>query len=123
MPGNALEIDAGAEREHQLVIFELDGGEPRALHDDRGLLLEVDAHDLRLAHLNLAQELAQRHHRVGGVDADGGDLGQQGLEDEIVVVVDELDVELAAAELLQRLRGEHAAEAAAKHEDLLLVLP
>ena len=51
---------------------------------------------------------------------DGGDLGQQRLEDEIVVGVDELDLELAAALPLERLGGEHAAEAAADHENLLL---
>ena len=118
--GKPLEIDAGAERDDELVIVEIDGNQARALDDDHLLLLEVDAHDLGLAHLEPAQQLAQRHDRIGRMDARRGDLRQQRLEDEIVVGVDELDIELAAAVPLQRLGGEYPAEAAADHENLLL---
>ena len=55
------------------------------------------------------------------MDAGGRDLGQQWLEDEIIIGVNELDIELAAAVLLQSLRGEHAAEAAAEHQHLLFL--
>ena len=96
-PGKRFKIDAGAERDDELVIVEIDGDAARALDDDHLLLLEVDAHDLGLTHLEPAQQLAQRHDRIGGMDAGRGDLGQQRLEDEIVVGVDELDLELAAA--------------------------
>src|SRR5690242_1295786 len=54
------------------------------------------------------------------MDRGGGDLRQERLEDEIVVGVDELDLELAAPLLLERLGREYAAEAAADHQHLLL---
>src|SRR5680860_764225 len=54
------------------------------------------------------------------MDARGGNLRQQRLEHKIVVGVDELDLELAPAKPLERFRSEHAAKAAADHEDLLL---
>ena len=83
-------------------------------------MVEIDAHDLGLPHLQPAQQLAQGHDRVGGMDAGGGDLGQERLEDEIVVGVDELDLELAArrrSSALARTRR----QAAADHQDLLLL--
>ncbi len=118
--GEALEIDPGAERDHQLVIGEVDGNAPRALDDDDALLGEVDAHDLGLPHLEAAKQLAQRHDRVGGMDAGRGDLGQQRLKHEIIIGVDQLDIELAPALPLERLGREHAAKAAADHQDLFL---
>src|SRR3990170_3588932 len=54
------------------------------------------------------------------MDAGGGDLGQKRLEHEIIVVVDQLDVELAAPLAGELLGGEHAAKAAAEHQHLLL---
>ena len=119
--GEPLEIDAGAERDDDLVIMKVDRDQARPLHDDHLLLLEVDAHDLGLAHLEPAQQLAQGHDRVGRMDARRGDLRQQRLEDEIVIGVNELDIELAAALPLERLGREHAAEAAADHEDFLFL--
>ncbi len=119
--GEAVEVHAGAERDHQLVIGKVDRNAPRALDHGHRLLGEVDAHDLGLPHLEMAEQLAQRNDRVGGMNARGGDLRQQRLEDEIVVGVDELDFELAPAEPLERLRREHAAKAAADHEDLFLL--
>ncbi len=74
--GEALQVDAGAERDHQLVIFEVDGNAPRALDDDHRLLVEVDAHDLGLPDLDAAEQLAQRHDGIGGMDAGRRDLGQ-----------------------------------------------
>ena len=47
----AVEIDAGAQRDDELVVMEIDWHAPRALHDDDLLLGEVDAHDLGLPHL------------------------------------------------------------------------
>ena len=49
------------------------------------------------------------------------DLGKERLEDEIVIGVDELDLDLAGALPRERLSSEHAAEAAADHEDFLLI--
>ena len=92
----AVQVDAGAERDDELVVMEIDRHAPRALHDDDLLLVEVDAHDLGLPHLQPVQQLAERHDRVGGMDRGGRDLRQERLEDEIVVGVDELDLELAA---------------------------
>ena len=100
-------------------IMKVDRDQARPLHDDHLLLLEVDAHDLGLAHLEAAQQLAQGHDSVGRMDARRGDLRQQRLEDEVVIGVNELDIELAAALPLERLGREHAAEAAADHEDFL----
>ena len=64
----AVEVDAGAERDDELVVMEIDRHAPRALHDDHLLLGEVDAHDLGLADLEPVQQLAERHDRVGGMD-------------------------------------------------------
>ena len=100
--------------------MQVHGDEPCALHDDDLALVEVDAHDLGLAHLDAAEQLPKRHDRVGRMDAGRRDLGQQRLEHEIIVGIDQLDVELAAAVLFQRLRGEDPAEAAAEHQHLLL---
>jgi hypothetical protein len=49
-----------------------------------------------------------------------GDFGQQRLEDEVVVVVNQLDVEFIAAAPRKLLGGKDAAEAAANDENLLL---
>ena len=118
--GEALQIDAGAERDDELVVIEIHRDAARALHDDHLLLVEVDAHDFGLTHLQPVQQLAERHHRVGGMDRGGGDLGQKRLKDEIVVGVDEFDLELAAAtEPLERLGREYAPEAAADHQHFL----
>ena len=54
------------------------------------------------------------------MDAGRGDLGQKRLEHEIIIGVDQLDVELAPALPFERLGREHAAEAAAYHQNLLL---
>ena len=119
--GEPLQIDAGAKRDDDLVIMKVDRDQARPLHDDHLLLLEVDTHNLGLAHLEPPQQLAQGHDRVGRMDARGGDLRQQWLEDEIVIGVNELDIELAAALPLERLGREHTAEAAADHEDFLFL--
>ena len=119
-PREAIEVDAHAERDDELVIGKVDGDTAEALHDGHGLLVEVDAHDVGLADLNAAQQEPQRRHRVGGVDGGGGDFGQQRLEDEVIVVVDQLDVELVAAAPRKLLGGEYAAKAAANDENLLL---
>jgi hypothetical protein len=119
--GEAVEVYAGAERDHQLVIGKVDRNTPRALDHGHRLLGEVDSHDFGLPHLEVAEQLAQRNDRVGGMDARGGDLWQQRLEDKIVIAVDELDFELASAKPLERLGREHAAKAAADHEDLSLL--
>ena len=42
-----------------------------------------------------AEQLAERHDGIGGMDAGRGDLGQQRLEHEIIIGVDQLDLELA----------------------------
>ena len=91
------------------------------MHHDHRLHLEVDAPDFGLAHLDPAQKLAQRHDRVGRMDGRRRDLGKQWLEDEIVIGVDELDLDLVAALPFERLGSVHAAEAAADHEDFLLI--
>ena len=68
---------------------------------------------------------AARSHRlidgVGGMDACRRDLGEQRLEHEIIVGVDPLDIELAPPLALERLGREHAAEAAADDQNLLLL--
>ena len=116
--GEAIEIDAHAERDDELVVGKVDGDAAEALHHGHGLLVEVDAHDVGLADLEPRAGAAQRRHRVGGVDGGGGDLGQQRLEDEVVVVVDQLDVELVAAAARELLGGEDAAKSAANNENL-----
>ena len=84
------------------------------------LLGKVDPHNFRLPHLNLAQQLTKRHDCICGMDGRCGYFGEQGLEDEVVVGVDQLDVELAAPKPSERLGREHAAEAAADYQHLLL---
>ena len=118
--GEAIEVDAHAERNDELVIGKVDGDAAEALHDGHGLLGEVDAHDVGLADLNAAQQEPQRRHRVGGVNRGCGDFGQQRLEDEVVVVVDQFDVELVAAAPRKLLGGEYAAKSTADDENLLL---
>ena len=118
--GEALEIDAGAETDHKLVVSEIDRRPPRALHHGHGLAGEVDAHDLGKSDLDPPQELAKGNDRVGRMNGRGGNLGKQGLEHEVVVAVDKFDVEPAPAELLQGLGGEHAAKTAADDDNLLL---
>ena len=118
--GEAVEIDAHAERDDQLVIGEVDRNPAEALHHGHRLLGEIDAHHVGLADLGAAQEQAQRRHRVGGVDGGGGDLGQQRLKHEVVVVVDQLDVEPVGTAARQLLGGKNAAETAAENENLLL---
>src|SRR5262245_23119695 len=49
------------------------------------------------------------------------DLGKERLEDEVVIGVDELDLDLASALPRKCLSSENAAEAAADHEDFLLI--
>ncbi len=115
------QVDAHAERDDQLIIGKIDGNAPEALDHRHGLFVEVDAHDLGLAHLGMAEQKPQRHHRIGGMDGGGSDLGQERLEHEIIVVVDQLDVERLAAEPLELLGREHAAKAAADHQDLFLL--
>ncbi len=119
--GEALQVHAHAERDHELVVVQLDRQAAEALHHDHDLAGEVDAHDLGLADLHAAEQEPQRRDRVGGMDGGGRDLGQERLEHEIIVVVDELDVEPAAALARELLGGKDAAEAAAENEDLGLV--
>ena len=119
--GEALEVHAHAERDHELVVTQLDRQTAEALHHDHHLAGEVDAHDLGLADLHAAEQEPQRRHRVGGMDGGGRDLGQERLEHEIIIVVDELDVEPARALARQLLGGKDAAETAAENEDLGLV--
>jgi hypothetical protein len=118
--GKALQVDSRAERDDELVIVQVDRNPLRALDHDHLLLGEVDAHDFGLPHLNPAKQLAQRHDRIGRMDGRCSDFGKQRLEHEVIVGIDELDIELAAATARERLGGEHAAEAAADHEDLFL---
>ena len=118
--GEAVEVNAGTERDDQLIIAKVDRAALGALHNGDLLLGEVDAHHLGLAYLNAAKQLTQGHDGVGGMDAGGRDLGQERLENEIIVRVDQLDIELATALPLKRLGRENAAEAAADHQDFLL---
>ena len=62
--GEAVEIDAHAERDDQLVIGEVDRNPAEALHHGHRLLGEIDAHHVGLADLGAAQQQAQRRHRV-----------------------------------------------------------
>ena len=43
---------------HELVIGKIDRDAPEALDHDHRLLVEVDAHDVGLAHLDAAEQLA-----------------------------------------------------------------
>jgi hypothetical protein len=78
--GEALQVHSRAERDDKLVVVQVDRDALRALDDDHLLLGKVDAHDLGLAHLNVAKQLAQRHDGVSGGDGRGGDLRQQRLK-------------------------------------------
>ena len=53
--GEAVEIDARAHGDDELVVRQVDGNPPRALHDDHRFFGEVDGHDVGLAHLRVAQ--------------------------------------------------------------------
>ena len=68
----------------------------------------------------MAKQEAQRRHRVGGMDGGGSDLGEERLKDEVVIVVDQLDIEFAAAAPRQLLGGKHATKAAANNENFRL---
>ncbi len=103
-PGKRLRSTLVPKRDHQLVVIEVDWDAPRALHDDDLLGLSKSM-PMTSAWRTWTRRSSwrKRHDRVGGMDARRRDLGQQRLEHEIIVGVDQLDVDLAAAQFLQRL--------------------
>ena len=94
--GDAREVDALAEREHEVVVADLGVAPLQSLEDGDDLPLEVDGVDLRLAHPDARQEAPERRHGVAHRDAARRHLGQQRLEGEVVHLVDQLDVGDAA---------------------------
>ena len=101
----------------RVVVRDQRGPALHALEDGDFLALEVDIVDFRLAHEHVLEQQAQRRRRVRGGHLAGGDLGQQRLEDEIVLGVDQLDLGAVAEPAAQVARGEHAGEAAAQNHD------
>ena len=123
-PAQAAEIGHVAEREDEVVVLEDVVARQEARRERDRLRREVDLLHLADVHVRSRQEMRERAHHVGEPDAAGHDLGEHRLEDEVVLAIDErdLDVLVLAEQLLERLRGVDAAEAAAEDDDVLAVL-
>ena len=93
-----------AEAEDEVVVRHLDQLAALALGDLDDLPLDVDAVDLAPAELGLRHDVADRVDDVGRVDAAGRHLGQERLEDEVVLLGEELDVHVAGARPSRRVR-------------------
>ena len=120
-PAQATEVGDRAECEHQVVVAELVRVRQEARRGGDGPPLEVDRLHLADVQLGSWDELADGADQVGEPDGAGDDLGQHGLEDEVVLLADEHDLEVAlpGQQLLQAARGEDAAESAAQDDDPL----
>jgi hypothetical protein len=81
-----------------------------------GLRRKIDLPHIRHPDGDTWQKQPQRAHRVGGMNAAAGDLGQERLKDEEVVAADQFDADVAAGTPAQMLGGEHPAEAPADND-------
>src|SRR5262249_27554565 len=82
--------------EDEVVIGNLGQGTPLPLRDQHGLPLRVDPVDLAPAESCFRDEVADRIDDMGGADAAGSHLGQERLEDEVVLLGEELDFDVGA---------------------------
>ena len=119
-PGKRFRSTLDAERDDQLVIGRSTGTRRKPCTTVTVFLAKSMPMTSAWRIWTPRSNMRERRHRVGGVDGGGGDLGQQRLEHEIVVVVDQLDVEPVGAAARELLGGKHAAEAAAENENFLL---
>jgi hypothetical protein len=118
-PAHPAEVGDAAQREHEVVEGHDVGLGPEAGAAHHHLVLEV--HGLDLAHVEVGarQEPPDRAHHVEHADGAGDDLRQHGLEDEVVLLVDEDDLEIVPPvhRLLQGHGRVDAGEASAQHHD------
>ena len=82
-------------------------------------MVEVDTEHLGHAELGvLSEKRADRHHRVAGLEAPGARLDQEGIEDEVVMPIDEEHLGGAAPQsLLERLGAVGPSVPAAQDDD------
>jgi hypothetical protein len=90
------EIADLAERENEMVIGHLDQRAALALHHLHNLVRGIDPDDAAPAELDCAQQVADRIDDVVRIDAARRDLGQQRLEDEIILFRQQLDMHVVA---------------------------
>ena len=114
----AAEIRDVAERDHQMVVGDRVRVRAEARAGHHHLARQVDRFDLAHVDVGARQQPAQRANRVGQADGSGDHLRQHRLEDEVVLLADERDLEVALPSecLLERLRGVNAGESAAQHQ-------
>ncbi len=120
----AAEVGDAAEGQHQVVEGNDVGMRPEAGAGDDDLLLEVDLLHVADVEVGARQEAPDGTDHVEDPDRPGDHLRQHGLEDEVVLLVDEddLDVLALAHRLLQLHRGVDAGEAAAQDHDTRTLL-
>jgi hypothetical protein len=98
-PGHGPEVGDAAEGEDEGVVLERDRLSPAASPDLDDLPDRIDRLDLTDDDSGPGQHAPERHDDVGGLDRARDDVGEQGLEDEVVVPIDEDDVDVAPPEL------------------------
>ena len=119
--GHGGEVADLAEPEHEVVIGHFGEGTALALGDEDDLPQRVDMVDLAPAEVRLGDDVADRVDDVGRADAPRRHLGQERLEDEIVLLRKKLDMHVPArAEHPgQMLGGVDAGKAAAEDDDAM----
>ena len=117
--GLAREARHVAERDDEVVVLERQRPRPEAGAHGDDLVLEVDRLHRACVEVRARAEPADRRNDVEDPDAPGDDLGEHGLEHEVVVLVDErdLDVRVVLQELLEGDGGVDAAEASPEDQN------
>jgi hypothetical protein len=93
--------------------------------DDDRPPVEIDVLHVADLDVDVAEQAPERDDDVRGLDRPGDDVGQQGLEDEVVLAVDERDRDVAVRpealrppeQLRELLGGRHPGEATAEDDD------
>ena len=111
-PRGPAQIDHLAEGDHQVIIGDDDDLAVAACGDMNGLRRKIDLPHIRHPDGDTRQKQPQRAHRVGGMNAAAGDLGQERLENEEVVAADKFDLDVPAGPPAQMLGGEDPAKSA-----------
>jgi hypothetical protein len=118
--GHAVKVGDAAERNNQVIIFELELAptEPGANGND--LILTIDVLDLPHDQVGERAKPPNRRNDIGQTDRSRNDLREHRLVHPIVLAIDQSNASLLRTqELLQAPRSVNACEAAAGDEDLL----
>jgi hypothetical protein len=92
-PGNRGQIGHAAHRDDQRVVLDRAQRATQATPEADALVDDVDRLDGPDLDLAVRQHPAKRHDHVGRLDRPGDDVGEQRLEDEVVVAADEQDLD------------------------------